>query len=170
MFDVGFSELLLLSVVALVVLGPEKLPHAARMAGAWVGRIRRMLMNVQAEIENEVSASEMRERIRKEMAKAKDATGLQDLMDAVHDNINEISAPAQNSNTPAAYVTPPEVAVTGVTAPGTTASEIVTTEFSAPEVAIAKQHEPATLSELAKSLPATLVEDRPHLPVSVTKA
>ena len=34
MFDVGFSELILLAIVALVVLGPEKLPHAARMAGA----------------------------------------------------------------------------------------------------------------------------------------
>lgn len=138
MFDVGFSEILLLSVVALVVLGPEKLPHAARMAGAWVGRIRRMLMNVQAEIENEVSASEMRERIRKEMAKAKDASGLQDLMDAVHDNINELSAPAHSHNEAQA------------------------------DTALVET--PAVLSELAKSLPATLVEDRPQLPVNVTKA
>jgi len=46
MFDVGFSELLLLAVIALVVLGPEKLPHAARMTGAWVGRIRRMIVSV----------------------------------------------------------------------------------------------------------------------------
>lgn len=71
MFDVGFSEILVLAVVALVVLGPEKLPHAARMAGAWVARIRRTVIQVQAEIESEVAASEMRERIKQELAKAK---------------------------------------------------------------------------------------------------
>lgn len=80
MFDVGFSELILLAIVALVVLGPEKLPHAARMAGAWMGRIRRSIISVQAEIENEVAAAEMRERIRKEMEKAKSAVTL-DLKD-----------------------------------------------------------------------------------------
>ena len=69
MFDVGLTELIVLAIIALVVLGPEKLPHAARMAGAWMGRIRRMIINVQADIESEVAAQEMRERIRKEMGK-----------------------------------------------------------------------------------------------------
>ncbi|MDO9621068.1 MAG: Sec-independent protein translocase protein TatB [Moraxellaceae bacterium] len=69
MFDVGLTELIVLAIIALVVLGPEKLPHAARMAGAWMGRIRRMIINVQADIESEVAAQEMRERIRKEMEK-----------------------------------------------------------------------------------------------------
>lgn len=73
MFDVGFSELFFLAIIALVVLGPEKLPHAARMAGAWIGRIRRTIVSVQADIENEVASAEMRERIRKEMAKAEAA-------------------------------------------------------------------------------------------------
>lgn len=71
MFDVGLVELLVLAIIALVVLGPEKLPHAARMTGAWVGRIRRTLIGLQAEIENEVAAAEMRERIRREMEKVK---------------------------------------------------------------------------------------------------
>lgn len=69
MFDIGLTELIVLAIIALVVLGPEKLPHAARMAGAWIGRIRRMIINVQADIESEVAAQEMRERIRKEMEK-----------------------------------------------------------------------------------------------------
>ena len=56
MFDVGLTELIVLAIIALVVLGPEKLPHAARMAGAWMGRIRRMIINVQADIESEVAA------------------------------------------------------------------------------------------------------------------
>ncbi len=67
MFDVGFSELVLLAVVALVVLGPEKLPHAARVAGAWVARIRRTISTVQAEIEREVSAQELKTRMEKEL-------------------------------------------------------------------------------------------------------
>lgn len=74
MFDVGFSELILLAIVALVVLGPEKLPHAARVAGAWVGRIRRTVSNMQAEIEREVSAQEMRERLQKEIDAVKAAS------------------------------------------------------------------------------------------------
>lgn len=95
MLDIGFSEILLLAIVALVVLGPEKLPHAARMAGAWVGRIRRMLLSVQADIENEVAASEMRERIRKEMAKAKAESGLSDVVEAVRETIAETQAHMQ---------------------------------------------------------------------------
>ena len=73
MFDVGFSELILMAIVALVVLGPEKLPHAARVAGAWIGRIKRMVGNMQAEIEREVSAQEMRERLQKEIDAVRDA-------------------------------------------------------------------------------------------------
>ena len=41
MFDIGFSELLLFGVIALIVLGPEKLPQAARTAGQWYAKIRR---------------------------------------------------------------------------------------------------------------------------------
>ena len=83
MFDVGFSELFLLAVIALVVLGPEKLPHASRMTGAWMGRIRRMIVSVQADIENEVAAAEMRERIKQEMAKVKAASGMDEAQAAL---------------------------------------------------------------------------------------
>ena len=67
MFDIGFTELLILGIIALMVLGPEKLPHAARMAGAWYGRIKRTLSNVQREIEQEVSALEARQRLQAEL-------------------------------------------------------------------------------------------------------
>lgn len=99
MFDVGFSELFVLAIIALVVLGPEKLPHAARMAGAWIGRIRRTIINVQADIENEVASSEMRERIRKEMAKAEAAK--QQLSTDIMQSVNAPSSerPA-NANEP----------------------------------------------------------------------
>ena len=102
MFDVGFSELLLLAVIALVVLGPEKLPHAARMTGAWVGRIRRMIVSVQADIENEVAAAEMRERIKKEMDKARAASGLDDAQQALTSALEDSprSKPADSTEKP----------------------------------------------------------------------
>jgi len=60
MFDIGFAELLIVAVVALVVLGPEKLPTAARTVGLWVGRIRRTLSGIQSEISEELRIDEMK--------------------------------------------------------------------------------------------------------------
>ena len=60
MFDVGFSELLVIAVVALLVLGPERLPRAARMAGLWVRRARAQWHSVRAELESELAAEELR--------------------------------------------------------------------------------------------------------------
>ncbi|MCA0197227.1 MAG: Sec-independent protein translocase protein TatB [Proteobacteria bacterium] len=60
MFDVGFGELLLIAVVALVVLGPERLPKAARFAGLWVRRARAQWYSVRAELERELEAEELK--------------------------------------------------------------------------------------------------------------
>ena len=60
MFDVGFSELLLVALVALLVLGPERLPGAARTAGLWVGRLKRSFAAIQTEVEREIGADEIR--------------------------------------------------------------------------------------------------------------
>jgi len=61
MFDVGFSELLMTTLVALIVIGPQKLPKAARMAGLWVGRINRTVSSIKSEISQELHAEEMRQ-------------------------------------------------------------------------------------------------------------
>lgn len=60
MFDVGFQELILVAIVALVVIGPERLPRAARVAGKWVGHARRTLSNVKHEIDRELKAEELK--------------------------------------------------------------------------------------------------------------
>jgi len=98
-FDIGLSELLLLGAVALIVLGPEKLPHAARMAGAWYGRIRRTLANVQAEIANEVHLSEMRQKMNDELAQIRDAKDdfAADLKDFEH-SIHPMTSSDSHSN------------------------------------------------------------------------
>ncbi|MDF2446304.1 MAG: tatB [Moraxellaceae bacterium] len=86
MFDVGFSELLLLAIVALVVLGPEKLPHAARIAGAWVGRIRRTISTMQSEIEREVATQE----VRTQLAKQFGATGADSVVQALQEERKDL--------------------------------------------------------------------------------
>ena len=60
MFDIGFSELLIIAVIALIVLGPEKLPRAARIAGLWVRRARSQWYAVQADLERELAQDEFR--------------------------------------------------------------------------------------------------------------
>ena len=60
MFDVGFSELLIIAVVALLVLGPERLPKAARFAGLWVRRARAQWYSVKSELERELAAEEFK--------------------------------------------------------------------------------------------------------------
>jgi sec-independent protein translocase protein TatB len=63
MFDVGFWELALIGVVALLVVGPDKLPGLARTVGLYVGKIRRTVAQVRADIEREVRADELRKSV-----------------------------------------------------------------------------------------------------------
>ena len=65
MFDIGFSELQIIAVVALLVLGPERLPRAARMAGMWVRRARAQWYSVQADLERELAQEEYRRSVGK---------------------------------------------------------------------------------------------------------
>ena len=64
MFDVGFSEMLVIAVVALLVLGPERLPKAARLAGLWIRRARAQWYSVKAELENELDAEDLKRQLR----------------------------------------------------------------------------------------------------------
>jgi len=60
-FDVGFWELAIIAVIALLVIGPERLPKAARTAGLWVGRARRMVTDVKADIDREIRDGDLAE-------------------------------------------------------------------------------------------------------------
>ncbi|MEX2476397.1 Sec-independent protein translocase protein TatB [Marinobacter sp.] len=65
MFDIGFVELLICGVIALLVLGPERLPTAARAAGRWIGGARRMVSQFTTELDRQLKAEELREELRK---------------------------------------------------------------------------------------------------------
>lgn len=68
MFDVGFWELSLIALVALLVIGPERLPKVARVAGLWLGRGRRLISSVKADIDKEIKAEELKEILNKQAA------------------------------------------------------------------------------------------------------
>ena len=60
MFDIGFSELLVIGVVALIVIGPQKLPRVARTVGHLAGRLQRYVTEVKADINREIELEELR--------------------------------------------------------------------------------------------------------------
>ena len=60
MFDIGFSELLVIGVVALIVIGPERLPRVARTLGHLAGRLQRYVSDVKADINREIELDELR--------------------------------------------------------------------------------------------------------------
>ena len=64
MFDIGFSEIALVGVVALIVLGPERLPRVARTAGALMRRARTSWQSVRTEIERELAAEDLKQSMR----------------------------------------------------------------------------------------------------------
>jgi sec-independent protein translocase protein TatB len=69
MFDIGFSELLVIGVVALIVIGPQKLPRVARTVGHLAGRLQRYVTEVKADINREIELEELR-KMRDSMEKA----------------------------------------------------------------------------------------------------
>lgn len=72
MFDVGFSELILLFVIGLLVLGPEKLPQVANKLGSWLGQARRMTRMLKRQIEEELEFSKVRETVNQPLSSIMD--------------------------------------------------------------------------------------------------
>ena len=89
MFEIGFAELFLLGVIALLVVGPDRLPGLARTVGVWVGKAQRLVGQVRADIEREVRADELRK-----AAKEYSPTAvISDMKKEVEDLANEVSKP-----------------------------------------------------------------------------
>ncbi|MDX1368599.1 Sec-independent protein translocase protein TatB [Pseudomonas sp.] len=103
MFDIGFTELLLIGVVALVVLGPERLPGAVRTAGLWIGRIKRSFSAIKAEVEREIGADEIRRQLHNEqiLELERDMKAMKQTLDAPLSSITE-SNPASDASPTAA--------------------------------------------------------------------
>lgn len=90
MFDIGFPELLIISLVALVVLGPERLPEALRTLGLWFGRARRSFTAVKSEIEREIGMDDVRRQLHNE--------SIMEEMQRLEDDVHKIGQQASNAS------------------------------------------------------------------------
>jgi len=96
MFEIGFSELLMLGLVSLLVIGPERLPKVARIAGFWVGKLQKMVTSVKAEIRHELQVEEMRQLMQEQ-------TGLDEYQQAIkaaNESVADINASLQITSEP----------------------------------------------------------------------
>jgi sec-independent protein translocase protein TatB len=109
MFDVGFGELFMVGLVALLVIGPERLPKVARTAGLWIGRARRMIAGVKADIDRELKAEELREILDKQARSNPLEEIIQEGKGALDDLRRTVDTPSRSTaaTPPAAAPVPP---------------------------------------------------------------
>lgn len=93
MFDIGFWELLVIGVVGLLVIGPERLPGVARTIGLYVGKLQRFVAGVKSDIQQELDASELREMLDRQDKQLKE---LQSLVNDTRDEVNHAAQQASS--------------------------------------------------------------------------
>jgi sec-independent protein translocase protein TatB len=141
MFDIGFSELMVIAIVALVVIGPERLPKVARTAGHLLGRLQRYVQNVKSDINREMQLEELKKMHSDIQDSARSfersiSSGIQEVeqtfehtVQSTEDAVKELSAEAQAIPSGVAAVAPPvePVAVTdpvALTVPASTPPKV----------------------------------------------
>ncbi|WP_083489836.1 Sec-independent protein translocase protein TatB [Stenotrophomonas ginsengisoli] len=142
MFDVGFSEILLIAVVALLVLGPERLPKAARFTGLWVRRARSQWDSVKTEFEREIAAEDLKRSID---SARRQASEVAQQMGSVEDGVRQ-AAPA-SSDAP--------IAAAGTLVANEAAPVVATTAADAEAAAAAPVIEPGRSVSLEDPVPGT---------------
>ena len=90
MLNLGMSELLVFAIIAVIVLGPDKLPTAIRSVIKWYRQIKMLITNVQRDIERELEITEIRETMEKEIARFKDIEkNMQAQLDQIQQEVNQ---------------------------------------------------------------------------------
>jgi sec-independent protein translocase protein TatB len=102
MFEIGFPELILIAIIGLLVIGPERLPEALRTLGLWVGRMRRSFTNVKTEIEKEIGMDEIRRQLHNEAVMEE----MKRIERDVRDSVNSASNPRPSTGTEPAGTEP----------------------------------------------------------------
>src|SRR5215510_1190472 len=152
MFDIGWSELVVIAVVALIAIGPKELPGVLRMVGQWMGKARKMAAEFQGQFQEAMREAEMAE-LKKSFDEVKDAatgfssgnvmTSLQkDVSDALR--IDDVDKPAEGS---AASIEPPAT-------PGDAAATSSDAAATSSDAAATSSDAPATSSD-ALAMPTT---------------
>ena len=100
MFDIGFAELILVSIIGLLVLGPERLPGAIRTTSLWLGKIRRSFNTIRADIEREIQVDEIKQDLHNDAVMESLKQAEQDLrsgIDAVQEMGDESIDPVEST-------------------------------------------------------------------------
>ncbi|MGV8886950.1 MAG: Sec-independent protein translocase protein TatB [Pseudomonas sp.] len=142
MFGISFSELLLVGLVALLVLGPERLPGAARTAGLWVGRLKRSFNAIKQEVEREIGADEIRRQLHNEHILS------------LEQEARKIFTPTQQEPTPFQPVATPTIhAPSAESAPAETLTAVEPVPVVAPADPVAPAVAPTTPAPHDTTLP-----------------
>ncbi|SFB97428.1 sec-independent protein translocase protein TatB [Marinospirillum celere] len=97
MFDIGFFELMVLAVVGLLVLGPQRLPQAVRTVGLYIGRIRKAVTGIQQEVNEQLQLEEMRQRLAEHEKKVK--SGILDAEQEIEKDFQQEEKPEKQGTT-----------------------------------------------------------------------
>lgn len=85
--NIGFSELMMVGLVALLVIGPERLPKVARLVGFWIAKTRNIVASVKEEIKEEFHAEEIRQMLKEQAGSLED---LQGVLDDMHSDAHNL--------------------------------------------------------------------------------
>jgi len=115
MFDMGFLELLMIGIIALIVLGPERLPKAARSVGLWVGKAKQGFNSIKQEIDRELKVQELQQQLEKQKSELLDQNPLESINSVVSEaqnTIDDISEGLKPHSLNEQNLNPPEKAAT----------------------------------------------------------
>ncbi len=90
MFEIGFSELVMIGLVSLIVIGPERLPKVARVAGFWLGKSRAMIANVKSEIQYELHQEELRQLLNEQVNLTELNSTLEETIDSLEETQKDL--------------------------------------------------------------------------------
>ena len=129
MFDIGFFELIVIGILALLVLGPERLPKAARTAGMWVGRIKQGFSLIQQEVNQQLHMEEMQRQLEENRRKLEETLRKQEQViteskgpqPMTGDTAESKPAPAVEQDAPVTQVRPEDEGPFGSTPPASSA-------------------------------------------------
>ncbi len=143
MLDIGFAELLVISAVALFVVGPERLPSAIRSISLWLGRVRRSFEEIKSDVSRELHNEEVMRALKESRDEVQDLTDVSSAISLTDSSEKNVMSPPQNeadgglaevkSDTPSASQANANEMATDSTATDSTATESTATESTATE-------------------------------------
>ncbi len=143
MFDIGFSEIVVCAIVALIVIGPERMPEAVRTVGLWIGRLKRSLRETRSEIERQIGVDDIRRQLHNEDI-------MRSLEDARRDMDKVIAETQQTINSTAETID--------------STAEVVTREYkSEPDLPYHSHAEEQATAQQAQLPDATLEQLNPNI-------